>query len=296
MEIFNSLNSKKHFAPIVSLILAAFCFYASVPLSSANAQDTPELMNDRILSENKERPKSSDPVSLKIIQNYLTASGGIEAHAKIQSIQARGVITEAGRIRNFEISETADGKRHITYKWRDGGRNFVESIGFDGTSVWIQKLLPKKDFAVEITGPDSVHFSHQFWFLHPAMRPNASDFIYVSQGSARVAGRSCHLVVAYSPDGVPSWLYFDKETFLPIRWGGLGKVASADEYLDFRAIRFEAVSGVLYPNQIDLLVETNQFGTIHFTSIQSNETIDPNLFKIPVFESPVLRQKPPEEK
>jgi hypothetical protein len=90
---------------------------------------------------------------------------------------------------------------------------------------------------------------------------------------------------------VPSWLYFDKETFLPIRWGGLGQVASIDEYLDFRALRFEGVSGVLYPKKIDLLVESNQFGTIQFTSISANESMNPNSFIMPEYESPVLRQK-----
>lgn len=292
MEIINFTISKKRFIPLASFILAACFFDGGIFSASANAQGNLEEIIDDGRPKKSERPESSDPVCLKITQNYLTASGGIEAHSKMQSIKAKGVITEAGRIRDFELTETADGKRHIIYKWRDGGRNHIEVTGFDGATIWTQKLLPKADFAKVITNLEAVHFAHQFWFLHPGLRPDAKDYIYASQGSARVAGRSCYLIVAYGPDEVPSWLYFDKETFLPIRWGGLSKVADTEEYLDYKSIRFEAVSNVLYPKQIDLLVEDNQFGTVQFTSIQANVEIDPTIFQLPVYESPVLRQKP----
>jgi len=106
-----------------------------------------------------------------------------------------------------------------------------------------------------------------------------------------VNGRSTHLIVAYNPDNVRSWFYFDKETFLPIRWGGISKVANVEEYADYRAIRFEAIADVMLPKAIDLLLENDVYGEIKFTSIEANVDIDESIFEMPEYESPVLRQK-----
>jgi hypothetical protein len=266
------------------------CLLSLVLTGSLVAQTTTEIATEEGNTVNT-RPDSSSPAALKIIQNYITASGGYKNHLNIKSILAKGTITEANLTRSFELIETSEGLRHITYRWRKQGRDHVETMASNGSIVWSQQTAPKSIPAKVIKGAEAVHFINQFWFLNPALAAKKTDFVYAIQGSAKVFSRSTYLVIAYNPQNVRSWFYFDKETFLPIRWGGLGKVAGSEEYLDYRSTRFEYTDGVLRPKAIDLIVENDAFGTINFSSIQSNVEVDQENFELPVYESPVLRQK-----
>lgn len=256
--------------------------HASAQSDSNETESAPEAL--------VQRPAKSDASSLKIVKNYLTTSGRAAAHRKLKNIHASGTMKEAGKLKSFELYETATGKRWITYTWRHLGRNYSQTYATDGVTIWQQTNQPKEELAKKYGSKEAEHFAKQFWFLHPTLSPEAEDVVYEYQGTAKVASRGTYLVVAYDADNVRSWFYFDQETFLPIRWGGLGLVAGVEEYLDYRCSHYEAVEQVHLPKAIDLLVENTAYGQIQFTSIQANEYIDDTLFEMPKYESPVLRQ------
>lgn len=237
------------------------------------------------------RPEQSDEASQKLIGNYLTVSGGKDAHDALRNVFATGTITEAGKIKSFKLVETQDGKRHLTLTWRHLGRDYEEVQVFDGLVAWSQQVRPELEDPENLSGQAGIHFSRQRWLLQPFALPSVADYSFKYQGGAKVLGRDCYVIVGFGKKDVRSWFYFDKETFLLLRWGGLGKIAGVSEYMDYRATKFKHVGGVSLPTEIDLLAENAAYGKIQFEEIQANQDIDFAIFNKPLSRTPVLRQR-----
>lgn len=263
------------------LLLACF---SVATLSAQEAAPEPD-------AEVKARPESSDAASRQLVRNYLTVTGGKDDHEALQNVVARGSLTEAGRVKNFELIELQDGRRHLTLSWRHLGRDFKEIRVFDGLEAWRQELRPEREEPEDYSGQEAVHFANQRWLLQPFVLPSIADYTFKYQGAAKVGGRPCHLVVGYGKKDVRSWFYFDQEKFLLLRWGGFGELASVREYLDYRATKFRRVGAVLLPSEIDLLAENAAFGKIVFEEILPNQPIDLVRFNKPGSRVPVLRQR-----
>ncbi|MEM8866900.1 MAG: hypothetical protein AAGC73_01405 [Verrucomicrobiota bacterium] len=238
------------------------------------------------------RPEYDDPTSRKLIKNYLTATGGKQAHIDLQSVYASGTITEAGKTKSFELVERQDGRRHLTYTWRHLGRDYKEVIAFDGVIAWKQKLSPKKGIPQELSKIEAWHFANQRWLIQPFVVPLKAKYVFVYQGSSKVAGRDSHLIVGLTQDGEKSFHYIDKETFLVTRWGGYGYIGGIKEYLDYQATRFEYVGGVLLARELTLIAETQAFGKVVFDDFEANPDLDLKMFYQPPDDLPTLRQRP----
>ncbi|MDP4611653.1 MAG: hypothetical protein NWT02_10725 [Opitutales bacterium] len=275
-----------NYLKIAPLLLLA----CSVPCASW-AQETPAPTEEPEVQVNP-RPKETDKASRQLIQNFLAVTGGKQAHINLRNIVAKGTIEEAGKTKKFELIKTQDGKRKLTFSWRLLGREYVEVTSFDGVNAWTQKLSPKEFPAKPYGGRDAQHFINQRWFIQPLVVPLKAAYDFKYQGADKVGGRPAHVVVGYGKKDERTWFYFDKETFLLTRWGGLGTIAGVEEYLDYRATRFAKVNGVLLPKQIDLLVEGSAFGTITFDSITPKVDLDTKIFYTPIDKTPVLRQRP----
>lgn len=258
-------------------------------VSTLHAQETPAPPPEAAAVI---RPEKSDAASQQLIRNYLTVTGGKNAHAKLQNVVARGSLTEAGKIKNFELIELQDGRRHLTLSWRHLGRDYKERFAFDGLTTWRQKVKPQLKEAEDYSGQEAIHFSKQRWLLHPFVLPALANYTFKYQGAAKVGGRRCHVVVGYGKKDVRSWFYFDQEKFLVLRWGGFGELAGLREYMDYRATKFRRAGGVLLPVEIDLLAENAAFGEIVFEEILPNQPIDLSRFNKPKSQTPVLRQRP----
>jgi hypothetical protein len=284
--LFFRKGSYMKFTQALAIILITFNISAT-----ASAQDeasTTSGADEAAL----QRPKATDTASRKLVENYLTVTGGVAAHIELHNIVATGTIEEAGKTKTFTLIETQDGKRKLTYRWRLLGRDYEVIYAFDGILAWSQEILPKKKPVKTFGGADAKHFIHQRWFIQPFIVPLKASYEFKYQGSAKVGGRPAHVVVGYGKKDERTWFYFDKEKFLLTRWGGIGTVAGIEEYLDYRASRFATVNGVLLPKQIDLLVENSIFGTVTFDSIKANELIDTKTFYAAPSTTPVLRQRP----
>lgn len=238
------------------------------------------------------RPEATDPASEQLIRNYLTVTGGSQAHLQLRNVVATGTLKEAGVIRHFTLIETRDGKRHLSLTWHHLGRDYKELRVFDGLLAWQQKLSPKTEDADEIGGQDGVHFATHRWLLPPFVLPLSASYVFKYQGSSRVNGRDCHLIAGYGKKNEPSWFYLDKENFLLLRWGGFGELAGVREYLDYRARSFKKVDEIWFPGGLDLLAEDAAFGTIHFETIRTNQETAPGIFTKPPSRTPLLRQRP----
>lgn len=258
------------------------------PLSNAQDKRTAEAENKPTDS----RPEKSDASSLRLVNNYLTATGGRSAHRALQNVVAVGTIKESTLQRNFTLIETADGKRHLTYHWTHLGRKHRVVYVHDGVQTWTQVLEPKKQDAQAYSGADGIHFASQRWLLQPFTLPTLADYTFRFNGTTKVSGRSAYVVKGYGRLNRESWFYFDKEKFLLIRWGGDGQIAGIRENLDYRATQFKKVGGVLLPSQIDLLAEDAAFGKVRFESVKVNQNLKDVSFNMPPSTTPILRQRP----
>ena len=237
------------------------------------------------------RPEVTDSTSHKLIKNHLAVSGGKSAHIDLKSVTATGTITEAGKIKSFELIEMLDGRRQLTYSWRLLGRDYKTLYSYDGVRAWKQELLPEKQLATALKGRDALHFARQHWLIHPFTVPQKADYIFTYQGTSKVSGRPAYVVNGHGQNGQHSWFYFDKEKSLLTRWGGKGTIGGIEKNMDYRTSRFTTVNGVLLPKEIDLLAENSKFGTITVQTITANKTIDAKIFYMPPDMIPKLSQQ-----
>jgi hypothetical protein len=265
----------------VWLITSALCAQGQSP---GNASAT-EVSSDT-------RPQHSDATSLRLINNYLVATGGREAHRLIRNLVAEGTIKESTLERRFRLIETFDGKRHLTYEWIHLGRQHRVIYVHDGLKTWTQVLAPKKEDARAYGGLNGAHFAHQSWLLQPFTLPAIADYTFKYQGQSKIRGRSTYLIKAYGPKDRASWFYFDEEKFLLIRWGGKGMIAGVEEYLDYQAIQFKPFNGLILPSKIDLLAENSAYGHIRIERVEMNGNLDNLTFFMPESIRPTLRQRP----
>ncbi|MGZ0709369.1 hypothetical protein ACWPKO_13645 [Coraliomargarita sp. W4R53] len=282
-------TQKSTLRQVIGKLLWLISFLISCPLLSVAQSETTSAETQE---PSDLRPTQSDTASLQLIKNYLTVTGGQEAHQAVSNVLAEGTIKESTLQRNFSLIETADGKRHLTYYWTHLGRKHRVLYVYDGLQAWMQVLEPKKQEAKLYGGADGIHFTNQHWLLQPFTLPMLADYVFNYQGSSKVSGRPAHIIKGYGKKGTHSWFYFDKEKFLLTRWGGEGQIAGMLEQMDYRATQFKSVDGVLLPSKIDLLVENAAFGHIQFKQIKLNQNLNELSFLMPRSSIPTLRQRP----
>jgi len=266
---------------IVWLTISPLLSYAQ---SEAPAAEKPDPTDPR--------PARSDVASTQLIKNYLVVTGGEQAHLAVQNVVAEGTIKESILLRNFRLIETIDGKRHLTYHWTHLGRKHREVYVHDGLQTWTQVLEPKRKEPKPYGGAEGIHFVNQRWLLQPFNLPMLAEYVFKYQGSSKVNGRPAHVVKGYGKKDANSWFYFDKEKFLLTRWGGKGQIAGVSEPMDYRAAQFKSFGGVLFPTEIDLLVENAAFGHLQFEKIKTNQDLNDVSFYMPKSTTPTLRQRP----
>ncbi|MGJ8652953.1 MAG: hypothetical protein ACSHX8_06735 [Opitutaceae bacterium] len=252
---------------------------------AANAQDqeTAEVATTR--------PAATDTASSQLIKNFLAVTGGQQARINLRNVVATGTIKEGRKTKRFEMIETQDGKRMLTLTWRLLGREYKDVFAFDGVVAWKQIMLPKKQQVRDFGGLDGMHFINHRWFIQPMVLPLKAAYVFEYEGAEKVLGRPVHTIIGYGKQDERSWFCFDQETYLITRWGGIGKIANAKEHMDYQAIHFTKVDGVLLPKEITLLAEGKPYGNITVDTIEANVDIDSKIFYATPKVSPMLRQQ-----
>lgn len=288
METINSVKFKRRGRRAARI--APVLLFAVLPLAAQPAPAAGDESAEREAAP-PERPRTTDATSRRLIANYLAASGGRRSHDAVRNIRAAGTIDEAGKTRTFTLIETRDGQRRLSTKWRHLGRDYHEVRAFDGLVAWEQQLLPNRKEPEELRGVELGFFARQRWLLHPFVLPLGAKYVFDYQGKAKVKGRPAYIVSAWGPKNVRSWFYFDAGTFLVTRHGGTGLIAGVEEYLDYRATRFEYVDGILLPKEIELLAENDAFGRVIFEKIETNISLESDAFAMPPSRIPLLRSR-----
>ena len=281
-------KSNQHLRLILRFLLCSTLMHAVVQAQVTeddNTTNRPKIV----------RPESSDSSSLKLIQNYLTASGGKKVHNKLQNVKVTGEYREAKDSKNFTLIETFKGERYLQLNWKLRGIQYEQLYVYDGLEAWQRRTLPddkKRNLPKAYNGLPANHFINQRWFFQPFIPPLSPKYVFEYSGTDKVASRPSYLVVGYGAKNERTWFYFDKETFLVTRWGGIGAVARGETYLDYQAKGFKKVDGLFLPTGLTLLAKGQPYGEVIFESIETNVDIEPGFFTEPVIQIPTLRTVP----
>jgi hypothetical protein len=92
----------------------------------------------------------SDKTSLQLLTNNTKVIGGASNH---RNVVATGTFDYSRDTKKFRLIETAEGNRHMTFKWRYMGRDFTETLVSirdpegDGPDTWreVTKAMTAKD-------------------------------------------------------------------------------------------------------------------------------------------------------
>ena len=273
-----------------TLCLFLTCSLTNARLIAQDAEDPEPGSAPKIV-----RPSASDSASLKLIQNYLITSGGEEQHRQLRNIRVTGEYKEARDLKYFTFIETDKGKRYLRLNWKLRGVEHEQIYAYDGSEAWQQKTMPddkRRNLPTPYKGRAAVHFINQRWFIHPFNPPLFQDYVFQYSGADNIGNRPSHLVVGYGPKNERTWFYFDQETFLVTRWGGIGAVSRGEAYLDYQAKGFKSVDGIFLPTGLTMLAKDEAYGEIIFQTVETNVEVSPSLFSKPVVEIPTLRTVP----
>lgn len=241
------------------------------------------------------RPERSDGTSKKLISNYLAASGGAAKHRLLRNVKVTGEYKEAKDLKYFTLVETDTGQRYLKLHWKLRGIEYEQIYAYDGVETWQHRPIPddgKRNLPKSYKGRSGIHFAHQRWFFHPFNLPLSAKYVFEYQGTDEVAERSSYMVVGYGPKDERTWFYFDQQTFLVTRWGGIGPVSGGQAYLDYQAKGFRPVDGIFLPTGLIMLAKGQPYGEISFKTIETNVAIEEDLFTKPTVTIPTLRQVP----
>lgn len=291
-------NSNNFFSLRNNYLLVVLCsllttsqFLNAQTTATAEAKKTSTEDSKNLRAEKTARPLENDKNSNRVLDNYFKATGGRYAHTQINSIRATGIYQDAEHSKEFELFETKDGQRRLTFKWKFKGRYYRETFGYNNQIIWKQTLAPQKQLPETFEGAEANHFAHQNWLLHTFMLPSQKSHTFQYQGKSRINGRNNYMLIAYGPNDIRSWYYFDSKRFLLTRNGGKKPLANTIVNVDYQASHFKAIDGVLLPTKIYLVTGNQSFGHIEFQTIESNPAISGALFNKPQDNQYILRQQ-----
>jgi zinc protease len=215
------------------------------------------------------------PTADQIIDNYVKATGGKEALAKVNSRVAKGKLDIAAA----NISGTFEAQNkgpNLTSMYAELANFGTIRQGFDGTVAWEANPMVglREKTGVELADAKleaELQRELKFKELFPKIE---------AKGKQKVGDKDAYVVLATPKEGTPITLYFDVQSGLILkdeqeRETPEGKVPTQTFYEDYRE-----VDGIKFPfklRQVNPMFEL----VITFNEIKHNGTIDDTKFKKP---------------
>lgn len=212
--------------------------------------------------------------ALDLLQRSLEALGGRRAVSEIRSVVSVADVEMLG----LGVTGTMESRRVSPCLYRsDISLGFFEiTQGYDGERMWrvdpngmLVFVRDQESIADRVTTCiiDSYHYLL-----------SDEGFTATVSGSDTIDGRRCTIVELSPDEGTPCRLFFDAETYLPVRLSMETKSGSLSEtYGDFRPVQ-----GVMFPHLVRMQqLSINQTIEVRTRSIAVNEPVDPLLFLPP---------------
>ena len=224
------------------------------------------------------------PTAEELIEKHLAGLGGREALGKLQSRTSTGVITMS--MMGQEFKGNADLMAKAPNKSRTYLRIDLSAVGAgevvvdqrcDGKSAFVSNSMQGDQ---DVTG-DQLEAMLANVFPSPFLDLKANGGKIEVVGKEKVGERDA-IVANYTPKSGPvSKMFFDAETYLPIRTTvkvnlpQMGEMEQLTEASDFRV-----VDGVKVPFVVKV-INSMQVITMEMTKIEHNKPIDDAMFAKP---------------
>jgi hypothetical protein len=208
----------------------------------------------------------------KIVEQYVKASGGSRALAKIQTLTLEGTFTtDDGKSGTYTL-DTKLPNRYYS-ELLVGDKNLIEA--YNGKSAWHQNAAGELGTLV---GPEGMQLeaAAQFYNSH-LLNLKKSKITLALVGHPQVRGRDSLQLEITTATGVKRQVFFDSETHLIVKeMATVGGVEEEILYDDYRVI-----DGVKLPYKIELHRGNDKYD-ISVTRAAINGTVGERVFDFPI--------------
>jgi hypothetical protein len=230
------------------------------------------------------------PTAEKILDGYVTATGGLSAYEKIQNrvTKANMEITGAGITLSMTSYEARPNKSYIIVESDAIGK--IET-GTDGNVVWENSAM---------TGPQVKEGKERATMLRLSTFDrmiywrNAFKSIECT-GVETIEGTPCYKVVGISDDGDEEVFFYDKETNLLVKSIMTVESAMGTVKMDLYPGNLEKVDGILLPKEIKY-VGMGMERFVRVSSIEQNVKLPSDRFALPAAIQAIVDKKKQETK
>ena len=208
----------------------------------------------------------------KILNQYVKASGGARALAKIQTIALEGTV--AAQKGAKPGAYTCDVKLPNRYysELVIGDQTLIEA--FNGKSAWHQNANGEISTLV---GPEGLQLeaAARYYNSH-LLNPKKNKLVFIYVGAAKVRGKDASQLEVATPSGVKWQVFFDAQSHLIVKEsaqvGGVNQEILYDDY--------GAENGVQLPHKIELHRGLDVY-SIDVTRARVNEPVGERVFDFP---------------
>jgi hypothetical protein len=271
------VSARRSFAALVLALLVAGACLAQTPAGDPNVDDP--------------APEQSDPNALKIVRNYLHARGGKAAILAIRDRVFRGEY-RMGRSRK-QIIGFAKAPNSARIELHEFVRGKTEEYweGTDGEIAWRYEATRPRAVPERLPSALEREFIQRSAFYIPLVEPERYGLILQYRGTDSFRGRPVYLVKAYFRDGRRVFYYFDRKTFLLVRYGAREMVGGLPEDVDVVVTSMTRLGDALFPRNVEYIVQNQVFGEITLKDFEGNVGLDDDLFDMPETDETWIRSK-----
>lgn len=216
------------------------------------------------------------PKAEKILDDFVVATGGIEAHNKTTNRVTKGTFEIVGMGIKAKLTNYAAAPRYSYTKIESEMIGNIES-GTDGKIVWgktsMMGLQVKKDEERALILREALFNGHLHW--------KKQYKTVVCTGSEEVNGKPCYKVVLTPSEGKPITSYYDKKSHLMIKTEFMMKTQMGTLQVVIHLEDYKSVDDILIPYKIRQEVGSIQKVNIVTESIEHNVEMPADIFKVP---------------
>lgn len=258
---------KRHFSEIsgvVSIVaLFTFCVYLDL-YASEEKLPTPE----------------------EIIEKYIEASGGKEAHGKINNrkIEISGKVVPMGIEAKVFIYQERPDKYYIL---TDLGTMGHERSGSDGKIAWVispfsgTRIFEGEELANRLldwafNGPDGYDTSYK---------------MMKTEGIEEINGKICYKVVKIPAEGSTRITYYDKESYLIVKTIADAKSPQGTFKVESYFEGSQKVNDIIFPHKINIFIMGQAYNELIYDKIELNTEMPEGIFDMPEEIKAIMKKK-----
>lgn len=260
----NRSSSKAFHAPIRES--ARWGRYVSLVAAAVLA-----IQSTRVMAADEALPKAE-----QILDEFVVATGGVDAHNKLKNRIMKGTFEIVGMGIKAKLTNYSAAPRSSYTLIESDMLGNIES-GTDGTVAWEMTTMMgpqvKKDAERALLLREALFNGHLHW---------KKQYKTVEcNGAEDVEGKPCYKVVLTPSEGNPLTNYYDKKSHLLIKTEFMMKTPMGTMPIVIHLDDYKSVDGVLIPHKIRQEVGTIQKVNIVTESIEHNVEMPADRFKLP---------------